>query len=72
VAWVTLNRPAVHNAFDSQMMRGIYECWRELRENDGVRVVILTGAADKAFCTGHRRRAAGRRAQRFQSGRREE
>jgi 2-ketocyclohexanecarboxyl-CoA hydrolase len=52
VAWVTLNRPEVHNAFDRQMMHEVHECWRELRENDDVRVVVLTGAGDKAFCTG--------------------
>jgi enoyl-CoA hydratase/carnithine racemase len=52
VAWVTLNRPEVHNAFDIQMMREIHECWRELRANEDVRVVVLTGAGDKAFCAG--------------------
>jgi enoyl-CoA hydratase/carnithine racemase len=52
VAWVTLNRPEVHNAFDRQMMHEVHECWRELRENDDVRVVVLTGTGDKAFCTG--------------------
>ncbi|SEF56944.1 Enoyl-CoA hydratase/carnithine racemase [Thermomonospora echinospora] len=52
VAWVTLNRPEVHNAFDLQMMREVHDCWRELRDNDDVRVVVLTGAGDKAFCTG--------------------
>jgi enoyl-CoA hydratase/carnithine racemase len=59
VAWVTLNRPEVHNAFDSQMIREIHECWRELRENDDVRVVVLTGAGDKAFCAGFDRTAGG-------------
>ena len=52
VAWVTLNRPEVHNAFDVEMMREIHQCWRELRDNDDVRAVVLTGAGDKAFCTG--------------------
>lgn len=59
VAWVTLDRPEVHNAFDGRMMREIHECWRELRENDDVRAVVLTGAGDKAFCTGIDRNAAG-------------
>jgi enoyl-CoA hydratase/carnithine racemase len=52
VAWVTLNRPEVHNAFDSRMQRELFELWRALRTDDGVRVVVLTGAGDKAFCTG--------------------
>jgi enoyl-CoA hydratase/carnithine racemase len=52
VAWVTLNRPAVHNAFNVQMQRELHDLWRGLRRNDAVRVVVLTGAGDKAFCTG--------------------
>jgi enoyl-CoA hydratase/carnithine racemase len=52
VAWVTLNRPEVHNAFNLQMQRELHALWRGLRGNDDVRVVVLTGAGDKAFCTG--------------------
>jgi enoyl-CoA hydratase/carnithine racemase len=52
VAWVTLNRPAVHNAFNTQMQRELHGLWRDLRHNDAIRVVVLTGAGDKAFCTG--------------------
>ena len=52
VARVTLNRPEVHNAFNVQMQRELRGLWRSLRRNDDVRVVILTGAGDKAFCTG--------------------
>ncbi|MDN3357575.1 enoyl-CoA hydratase/isomerase family protein [Actinomadura sp. DC4] len=58
VAWVTLDRPEVHNAFDLRMMREINECWHALRDDDDVRVVVLTGAGDKAFCTGLDRTAA--------------
>ena len=52
IAWVTLNRPDVHNAFNVQMQRELHELWRTLRRNDAVRVAVLTGAGDKAFCTG--------------------
>jgi enoyl-CoA hydratase/carnithine racemase len=52
VAWVTLNRPAVHNAFNFAMQRELRDLWRWLRRHDPVRVVVLTGAGDKAFCTG--------------------
>jgi len=52
VAWVTLNRPEVYNAFNVQMQRELRELWTGLRRNDDVRVVVLTGAGDKAFCTG--------------------
>jgi enoyl-CoA hydratase/carnithine racemase len=58
IAWVTLNRPEVHNAFDVEMCRELYACWRALRDDDDVRVIVLTGAGDKAFCTGLDRTAA--------------
>jgi enoyl-CoA hydratase/carnithine racemase len=52
VAVVTLNRPEVHNAFDQQMQAELRALWQALRRNDDVRAVILTGAGEKAFCTG--------------------
>jgi len=52
VAVVTLNRPEVHNAFDQRMQAELRALWQSLRRNDDVRSVILTGAGDKAFCTG--------------------
>jgi enoyl-CoA hydratase/carnithine racemase len=52
VAWVTLNRPEVMNAFNTVMQRELRDLWRWLRRHDDVRVVVLTGAGEKAFCTG--------------------
>ena len=52
VARVTLNRPEVYNAFNAVMQRELRTLWRALRRHDDVRVVVLTGAGDKAFCTG--------------------
>jgi enoyl-CoA hydratase/carnithine racemase len=52
VATVTLNRPEVHNAFNSLMQRELHSLWRALRRHDDVRCIVLTGAGDKAFCTG--------------------
>jgi len=52
VAVVTLNRPDVHNAFNDQMQAELRTLWTSLRTNDDVRVVVLTGAGEKAFCTG--------------------
>jgi enoyl-CoA hydratase/carnithine racemase len=52
VAIVTLNRPEVHNAFDQTMQRELRDMWRSLRTNKDVRVVVLTGAGDRAFCSG--------------------
>ncbi len=55
VATVTMNRPEVHNAFDAVMRRELQAVWRDLRRNEDVRVVILTGAGDQAFCVGYDR-----------------
>src|SRR5438093_1647005 len=52
VAWVTMNRPDVLNAFNARMQHELRDCWRGLRRNDDVHVVVLTGAGEKAFCTG--------------------
>jgi enoyl-CoA hydratase/carnithine racemase len=52
VAWVTLDRPEVMNAFDARMQDELSQLWRSLRGDDDVRVVVLTGAGDRAFCTG--------------------
>jgi enoyl-CoA hydratase/carnithine racemase len=52
VATVTLNRPEVHNAFDTRMLEDLRSCWHDLRANDAVNAIVLTGAGDKAFCTG--------------------
>jgi enoyl-CoA hydratase/carnithine racemase len=52
VAWVTLNRPDRLNAFNSLMQRELHGLWRGLRRHDDVRCIVLTGAGEKAFCTG--------------------
>src|SRR4051794_10269632 len=52
VGWVTLNRPDVMNAFDGRMLDELSALWRRLRTDDDVRVIVLTGAGDRAFCTG--------------------
>ena len=52
VAVVTLNRPEVHNAFNYAMQLELRSLWTSLRTNDDIRVVVLTGAGNKAFCTG--------------------
>src|SRR4051794_9897855 len=57
VGWVTLNRPNVMNAFDDRMLDELAEIWRSMRGDDRVRVAVLTGAGDRAFCTGIDRNA---------------
>ena len=52
VAIVTLNRPEVHNAFNLAMQHELRDLWGSLRTNDDIRVVVLTGAGEEAFCSG--------------------
>jgi enoyl-CoA hydratase/carnithine racemase len=52
VAVVTLDRPARLNAIDLAMRDELVALWRELRFDDTVRAVVLTGAGERAFCTG--------------------
>src|SRR3954452_15056024 len=40
------------NAFDARMLDELSALWRRIRVDDDVRVVVLTGAGDRAFCTG--------------------
>ncbi|AYG82231.1 Enoyl-CoA-hydratase [Streptomyces hundungensis] len=52
VAVVTLNRPERLNAIDLDAARQLGSVWRELRGDNTVRAVVLTGAGERAFCTG--------------------
>ena len=51
VATVTLNRPEARNALNRDLRRAIPQAINELEADDGVDVIILTGA-DPAFCAG--------------------
>ncbi|WP_328362699.1 enoyl-CoA hydratase/isomerase family protein [Streptomyces sp. NBC_00445] len=52
VAVVTLDRPDRLNAIDLTTATELHDAWRELRFDDSVRAVVLTGAGERAFCTG--------------------
>jgi len=52
VGWLTLNRPEVMNSFNSQMQRELHAIWSDLRSDRSVRVVVVTGAGERAFCAG--------------------
>jgi enoyl-CoA hydratase len=52
VAVVTFNRPAVRNALNAETLDDLRRVMLELKEDERVRVVILTGAGDKAFVAG--------------------
>ena len=52
VAIVTLNRPEHNNAFNYTMMQELDQVWDEIKQDTSVVSVLLTGAGNKAFCTG--------------------
>jgi enoyl-CoA hydratase len=52
VATITLNRPEVHNAQNDAMRRDLTRCFEGLVNDDAVKVVVVTGAGDKAFSAG--------------------
>lgn len=52
VATITLNRPAAMNSFNQAMLDDFDLIWRTVRDDDGVHVVVLRAAGDRAFCTG--------------------
>src|SRR3989454_5562665 len=52
VAAIRLNRPEKHNAINAEMSAELIECLDALEADDNVRVIVLTGAGEKAFCAG--------------------
>jgi len=52
IATIRLNRPDKHNAINAEMSAELIECLDALEADDDVRVVVLTGAGEKAFCAG--------------------
>ena len=52
VAYVTLNRPDRMNALGPGVKSGLVAAFNEVRQDPAVRVAVITGAGDKAFCAG--------------------
>lgn len=52
VAVITINRPQSMNAIDLNTHLAFQEIWPRINQDDDIHVVILTGAANKAFCSG--------------------
>ncbi|NGO77597.1 enoyl-CoA hydratase/isomerase family protein [Streptomyces sp. YC504] len=52
VAVLTLDRPEKHNAIDLETAAELTAAWRQFRFDTSVRAVVVTGAGEKAFCTG--------------------
>ncbi len=49
---VTLNRPEKMNALNGEMMAQLADVWSRFRQDEDLWVAIITGAGDKAFCSG--------------------
>jgi enoyl-CoA hydratase len=52
IAIITLNRPEARNALGKDIRQGLFEAWDRFERNPQLRVAILTGAGEKAFCAG--------------------
>ena len=52
LALVTLNRPRYLNAYNVQMRDDLFEALNAIRDDDEVRVALIKGTGEKAFCAG--------------------
>ncbi len=52
IAVITLNRPDTRNALSAEVRAGLRAAWHRFERDGALRVAILTGAGDKAFCAG--------------------
>lgn len=51
-AWIIINRPKLYNAFRAQTIEDLIAAFKLAADDRSVSSVVLTGAGDKAFCTG--------------------
>src|SRR6476620_12289584 len=51
-AWIIINRPKVYNAFRGQTLEELIQAFHLAANDRQVSSIVLTGAGDKAFCTG--------------------
>lgn len=52
IATVTLNRPEALNAIDPETRAELKQTWARISQDDDIKVAVLTGAGEKAFCAG--------------------
>ena len=52
IALVTIDRPEVRNAFRPETIGELIDAFRRIRDDGSIGCVLLTGAGDKAFCSG--------------------
>jgi naphthoate synthase len=61
IAKLTIDRPEVHNAFRPETLIELSDAFDRAREDPEVGVIVLTGAGDRAFCSGGDQRVRGDR-----------
>ena len=59
IAKITINRPQVRNAFRPLTVKEMIQALADARYDDNIGVIILTGAGDKAFCSGGDQKVRG-------------
>lgn len=52
IAYLTINRPEVHNAMDPETIVGLADAWEDYKKDDSLCCAIVTGAGEKSFCAG--------------------
>jgi len=52
VAWLTIDRPEARNALSKPVREGLFSGVRRFNDDESARVLVLTGAGDRAFCAG--------------------
>lgn len=52
IAIITINRPEQRNALNREVRQALTEAWHRFENDEALRIAILTGAGDKAFCAG--------------------
>ncbi len=51
-AWITINRPDFKNTMNAEVFVLLDEAWQAIREDDDIRVAVVTGAGTEDFCCG--------------------
>ena len=52
IATITINRPERLNALDAEAYEALSRAWIRVRDDDEIRVAVITGQGDRAFCVG--------------------
>jgi enoyl-CoA hydratase/carnithine racemase len=50
--WISINRPEKRNALNAEVIAAIADGFQRAQADDDVRVIVITGAGEKAFCAG--------------------